>query len=91
MSRIMTWLVLVFDDHPDKGWFIDPLFDESHAVYEVQKLRISSSSGVRQRHLRFPLEQPLVREQLDTLENLKKDGLFWNFYIIDEITPDVLG
>ncbi len=91
MSKITTWFVLVFNDHPDKGWFTEPLLDEQQAVYEVRNLHISSSVGVRQRHLRFPLEQPLVREQLDILENLKNAGLFWNFYIIDEITPDIFG
>ncbi len=91
MSRVITWLALVFDDSLDEAWFTDPLFDEDDANSELAALCISYTPGKRQRHLRFRLEQPLTPEQLEGLASLKEQGLFSSFYIVDEIAPEFIS
>jgi hypothetical protein len=86
MSRVTTWLILIFDDSREEAWFTDPLFDEDHANTELTVLRISAIPGKRERHLRYKLEQPLTSEQLQGLSELKEQRLFKSFYILDEIT-----
>jgi hypothetical protein len=91
MSKVTTWLTLVFDDSLDGAWFTDPLLDEDHANSELAALRITTTPGKRQRHLRFRLELPLTPVQLDGLTALKEQGLFSNFYIVDEIAAEFIS
>jgi hypothetical protein len=90
MSRVITWLILVFDDSLDEAWFTDPLFDEDHADSELATLHITTTPGKRQRHLRFRLERPLTLDQLEGLATLKEQELFSNFYIVDEIAAEFI-
>lgn len=91
MSKIMTFLVLVFDDSLDNAWFTDPLVDEDHANSELSALHITATPGERQRHLRFRLKQPLTRDKLEGLAILKEQGLFSNFSIVDEIAAEFIS
>jgi hypothetical protein len=91
MSKVITWLTLVFDDSLDEAWFTDPLFDEEDANSELAALHIVYTPGKRQRHLRFRLEQPLAPQQIEGLASLKEQGLFSNFYIIDEIASEFIS
>jgi len=86
MSRVTTWLILIFDDSLEEAWFTDPLFDEDHANTELTALRISAMPGKRECHLRYKLERPITPEQLQGLSELKERGLFKSYYIVDETT-----
>lgn len=88
MSKVTTWLTVVFDDACDEAWFTESLLDEEHANAELARLHISTTPGKRERHLRYQLEQPLASEQLAGLTELKELGLFRNFYVVDEITAE---
>jgi hypothetical protein len=88
MSRVITWFTVVFDDSLDEAWFPDPLFDEEDTNRNLASLQISIQQGKRERHLRYKLEQPLTAAQLQALAELKAQGLFSNFYVVDEITTE---
>jgi hypothetical protein len=91
VSRVQTFLVLVLYDW-DENWREDLLImDEQQVMYELGRDGMPSYPVRRERHLFFPLLQPLTREQLAWLEEHKTRGLFASFHVRDEVTPDIPG
>ena len=88
MSKVNSWLTVVFNDSLEEAWFPDALFDEEDTNRNLASLQISILPGKRERHLRYKLEQPLTSEQLQGLGELKAQGLFCNLYLVDEITAE---
>ncbi len=88
MSKVKTYLTLIFDEN-EPNWRENALqMEEEHAVSIIADTGISPLPSRRERHLFFPLTQSLTAWQLKILEQYKASGLFSNFYIKDEITPD---